>query len=867
MKQRSRESCLATALVLALGGVGGAACTVKVNQGGSDTTANDAASPSTTKPDAADAQTANVGDGGTSSPVGDGAGPIVDGAASDAPEPCGAVTADGLCQGDNFVYCRAGVLTKVDCARIGGSCQATPAVDGGAAAASCVQQRSEPCGNLDKLGTCDGTILRYCDQSGQIAMAKAIHCAAYGQKCDPHGATDNGAICVPYGACQGVTEDGTCAANALSFCEDAKLYRFDCGLDECRTTSSGVSDCFMAGVTTGCGGVTAGGACDSAGVLTKCLGNVVTHEDCAALGLACQPNATGGFACLPAATCSSCPTGYGCTSGRCVPPASTTRDWTFAVYIVGDNNLADAAWADLNEMEAVGSTAQVQVVAQYQLSSRYAVSVPEAYRTGVYRLPIGQDQDRDNLSSMSNATTLGNVDMSSSATLASFVKWAAETYPAKRLALVLWDHGMGYQGGFVSSTLHTSMSLRKLLDGVRSSGVHADLLGFDACLMGQHEVAMAMRGVADVLLASEQVEPGSGYPYTPILTQLEQTPTMSAQDLGKVVVDAYIDSFTSSFRNQSVTMSVIDLSRAEATNERLSSFAQTLNSQMSGQRAGLRSATSSSAGVLRFEDPNSADMSTALTSFARVGGEIQTAAADLQSWLVGAQGPILRSRAIRNVESAKGLAFFLPDPGSSGSYMNDFEDYRKDTSFLPLQPWQAVLANLSSASADTPVDAGTTANATSSFSVVLTWAKVPDGAESKGDLDLYVYEPDGGFGTPSNGSVSENGLLSADSADTGKPRESYELKPDHQSGTYIVLVHAYSVPAGEQAFPRLQVFRDDLPGGSRTLVRGKFVGSEIQEVPMDLATPLTVPIDGDNVQTVMNLGFSNIWYAATIEVK
>ncbi|HEX3594185.1 MAG TPA: hypothetical protein VHU80_03760, partial [Polyangiaceae bacterium] len=159
------------------------------------------------------------------------------------------------------------------------------------------------------------------------------------------------------------------------------------------------------------------------------------------------------------------------------------------------------------------------------------------------------------------------------------------------------------------------------------------------------------------------------------------------------------------------------------------------------------------------------------------------------------------------------------------------------------------------------------AGAVDTFSVVLDWANAIDGKTSNADLDLYVFEPDGDFGTPSNGTVSSNGLLSADSYDTGVPEESYQLAPTHQTGTYVVLAHFYGGPDGEVAYPTLQVFRPDLPGGSRTLIRAKAMDRTLTQIPMDNSKPLTDKIDASNFQGVLDLDYSNLWYATTIEVK
>jgi hypothetical protein len=115
--------------------------------------------------------------------------------------------------------------------------------------------------------------------------------------------------------------------------------------------------------------------------------------------------------------------------------------------------------------------------------------------------------------------------------------------------------------------------------------------------------------------------------------------------------------------------------------------------------------------------------------------------------------------------------------------------------------------------------------------------------------------------------------VSADSYDSSTSRESYELKAEHQKGTYIVLVVVYDAPAGRKAYPRLEIRRPDTAGGTRTILRGRVVSRAIQEVPMDESAPLSLevdrgtPIDKNNVSKVLDLGYSNVWYAAKIEVN
>jgi hypothetical protein len=261
-----------------------------------------------------------------------------------------------------------------------------------------------------------------------------------------------------------------------------------------------------------------------------------------------------------------------------------------------------------------------------------------------------------------------------------------------------------------------------------------------------------------------------------------------------------------------------------------------------------------------------ADMVTVMSAMngLQLGNASQTATQAFSTALTSTDSVVIDSSATGELKAAKGIALFLPQ-GAPGNYGDDpLEGYKSRVSFLPMQPWISFVGGLSDDSAPPPTPG---ADATDNFSVILDWADSIDGKKSNADLDLYVFEPNGDFGTPSNGTVSGSGLLSGDSYDTGQPEESYTLAPIHQVGTYVVLAHFYGGPDGEVAYPTLQVIRKDLPGGSRTLLRAKLMDRDLVQVPMDNSMPLKDKIDATNFQGVLNLDYSNFWYATTIEVK
>ena len=90
--------------------------------------------------------------------------------------------------------------------------------------------------------------------------------------------------------------------------------------------------------------------------------------------------------------------------------AATRRRWTVLVYLAGDNNLDSAGAVDLDEMKRVGSTDDVNVVAQFDRSGRKA-------RTVRYYLRKGTTRAQDVVQS------LGETNTGDPAVLEAFLNW------------------------------------------------------------------------------------------------------------------------------------------------------------------------------------------------------------------------------------------------------------------------------------------------------------------------------------------------------------------------------------------------------------------------------------------------------------
>ena len=247
--------------------------------------------------------------------------------------------------------------------------------------------------------------------------------------------------------------------------------------------------------------------------------------------------------------------------------AESGAQWTYLVYMGADNNLSSSGLVDLNEMETVGSDDRVNIVLQVEFSTFHTDfdSIGHAYNGETLRFLVRNDNNTSNVD-LNAGQNIGNVDMGSPAALTDFIKWAVAAYPAQHYALVIWDHGAGWKksllvkGAVEDATSGTFMSLPDLAQAIRNADVHLDLINFDACLMAMYEVAYEFLGLADYMIFSEEVEPGSGDPYDTILADLKNRPAMTGRELASLIVENYYDFYNMpDTREQEVTKSAIDM--------------------------------------------------------------------------------------------------------------------------------------------------------------------------------------------------------------------------------------------------------------------------------------------------------------------
>ncbi len=377
---------------------------------------------------------------------------------------------------------------------------------------------------------------------------------------------------------------------------------------------------------------------------------------------------------------------------------SQKKSWTFMVYMAGDNNLDPNGVQDLKEMKKVGSTKDINIIAQFDRAA--------GHKAKRYYLRKGGTVAADAVE------TLGKENTGDPKVLSEFFKWGVKNYPADHYILVLWNHGQGWDdtdifagerhrsmrrlptGRVRHSLFHTPIrqmfkrairdpqarailiddDAKDFLDNLEMKKVLAgaakllkrklDILGMDACLMSMAEVGYQLQGGALFTVGSEQTEPLDGWPYDTILRELVKNPAMKAKDLSMLIVSRYL----ASYARDSVTQSACDLSQADTLASSVASLASMLKTKL-GDAAVKQAILAARMQSQAYEVADNIDLVDfcSLLQQAPVGSEIIHCCQDVikatQSGYVVAQG----SKG-SDLKNSHGVAIYFPTIAVSPLY-------------------------------------------------------------------------------------------------------------------------------------------------------------------------------------------------------
>lgn len=269
---------------------------------------------------------------------------------------------------------------------------------------------------------------------------------------------------------------------------------------------------------------------------------------------------------------------------------------TIMVYMCGTDleSKYGMATSDLSEMVKANLSDKVNLIVETGGCKAWKNSVISSSKNQIYRVHQGGlERLEDNF---------GTKAMTDPDNLRDFIKYCNKNYPANRNILIFWDHGGGSISGFgydEKSGSSASMGLTKINRALTEANVKFDWIGFDACLMSTLETAQVCGNFADYLIASEEVEPGTGWYYTDWLNELSANTSVPTLELSRGLIDDYVKACRASSYSAQVTLAVTDLAELQGTVPPLfREFSTATNELISG--SGYKQVSDARAGARQF---------------------------------------------------------------------------------------------------------------------------------------------------------------------------------------------------------------------------------------------------------------------------
>ena len=246
------------------------------------------------------------------------------------------------------------------------------------------------------------------------------------------------------------------------------------------------------------------------------------------------------------------------------------KDYTVLFYVIGSDLESDpdavdyeGAGAATNDMKEIAAA-----MAEFELDDSVHV---------VAQIGGSKSWKEKSLADIENARLtidsegihvieeLPDTDMGKSKTVTDFINYACEAYPAEEYIMVFWNHGSGPTSGYGYDVLHdgSSLTLSELQQALEAADYQEfELIGFDACNMGNMETVNALREYAEYMVASPACEDINGWDYhwMEILSEEEA----SGRKIGREIVNTFADFYQAPDHQSKVaTLSCYDMSAYE----------------------------------------------------------------------------------------------------------------------------------------------------------------------------------------------------------------------------------------------------------------------------------------------------------------
>ena len=328
---------------------------------------------------------------------------------------------------------------------------------------------------------------------------------------------------------------------------------------------------------------------------------------------------------------------------------------TVMVYMCGTDleSRSGMATKDLQEMLNAQVGDRVNLIIYTGGCSQWRNNIISSSANQIYQVKNG------NLTCLEK--NAGKGGMMKAETLTSFIHYCTKNFPANRNMLILWDHGGGSVTGYgydETDKRAGSMSLSTLNAALSKVRTSFDFIGYDACLMGTVETALTMAPYADYLIASEETEPGVGWYYTNWLTALSQNTSIPTTELGKQIIDDFVDVCAQKCRGQATTLALTDLAELSAlVPENFNAFAASTTELL--RNDGYATVSNARARAREFASSEKIDQVDLVHMALNLGTDEAKALSD------AILSSVKYNRTASNMTNAYGLSIYFPYKRSS----------------------------------------------------------------------------------------------------------------------------------------------------------------------------------------------------------
>lgn len=397
------------------------------------------------------------------------------------------------------------------------------------------------------------------------------------------------------------------------------------------------------------------------------------------------------------------------------------KDFTFILYMAADNDLERYAIRNIKQMSTIGSTDSINIVAHLDIKTNRKKICSHFY------------VEKNNILEFENG--ISKMDSGDPQSLINFTRWVIDKFPARHYVLDFWDHGTGivdpignriiratdlfvynpdtrkleldrsidflelilnlddHQGMHLlrgicwdDSTGHylTNQKLTYALSTIKEEIMHGqkfDIIGFDACLMSMLEIADIAKDYAHILVASQEVELGTGWNYQSILAPFTLG-TLEPIDLAKHMVNAYEKIYSP--HTNDYTLSAINLDRVNELTSNINTVAELLVACLRLQKnACVKKAISQSRNrklCTHFDTPQYIDLhhfyrnlltnlkSCTFTNEQEGKRLIKTLYLKLEEGKTIIQQLVIANVVGKNLTQAKGISIYFPEQRIHNSY-------------------------------------------------------------------------------------------------------------------------------------------------------------------------------------------------------